>query len=233
MECWLMGPVGTTCRSLLVAVSVFAVLSCGDGDTPSESARSDRAAVERTVLAYFDALEHADGERACEQLTSAMQARVRALSEAASCAEGLEAVARYVPDADKVFASVSVKSVALDGDRAEVTVDAQVEEYESRSKDADRGSLERVDGDWKIAKLPRGTSRPNPLAQCLAGGLDSFDQGTASPYWRQQGRNTFFKYLKRFCRRFVREGADPDAARRIGSEVLRDMIERGELPPPG
>jgi hypothetical protein len=225
-----MAPVGRTCRCVLVAISLCAVSSCGNGGTASESPPSDRAAVERTVLAYFDALEHADGERACEQLTNAMQARARALSGAASCPEGLEAAARYVPDAARVFASVSVKSVALDEDRAEVTVDAQVEDYESRSKDVDQGSLERVDGEWKIAKLPRGPSRPNPFAQCVAGGLQSFDQGSASPYWRQQGRNAFFKYLRRVCRRVVREG--PDAAQRIGSEVLRDMIERGELPPP-
>jgi hypothetical protein len=229
-----MGSVRATCRSLLVAGSVFAVLSCGDGGTNSEAPPSDRAAVERTVLAYFDALEHADGERACKHLTSAMQARVSAETGAVSCPEGLEAIARYVPDAAKVFASVSVKSIALDGDRAEVTVDAQVEDYESLSNDADQGALERVDGDWKIAELPTGPSRPNPFAQCITGGLESFDQGSAAPYWREQGRKAFFKYLKRACRRLVQEGPDAtaDATQRISNEVLRNIIERGELPPP-
>lgn len=232
----LMGPAGRPCGWLLAAAAVFSVWSCDDGGSAPESPASDRAAVERTVLAYFDALEHADGERACEQLTKAMQARARAKTGAASCPDGLEAVARYVPDAAEVFAGTSVKSVAVERDRARVTVDTEIKDYMSESPAAGQAVLERIDGKWKIAELPTGPSRPNPFAECVGGGLRSFDQGSADPYWREQGREAFVKYLKRVCRRVVKERPNAEVTEeqteRIGAEVLRDMIARGELSPP-
>ena len=188
------------------------------------------------MLAYFDALEHADGERACAQLTHAVQERARTEAGAATCPEALEAVARYVPDAAKIFAGMSVKSVTVDGDRAVVTLDSEIKDFASTSRAAREGSLERVDGGWKIAKLPTGPSRPNPFAECVGSGMRGFDDGSADPYWKEQGRDVYFTFVKRVCRRVVKEYPDgkvPDGvAERIGGAVLRDMIERDELPPP-
>ena len=89
-----MGPAGRTCGWLLATAAVLSIASCGDGDGAPASPAADRAAIERTVLAYFDALEHADGERACEQLTQAVQAEARTETGAATCPEALGAVAQ-------------------------------------------------------------------------------------------------------------------------------------------
>jgi hypothetical protein len=101
-----MGAAGLICGSLFAGALVV-LASCGEGAGASGSRTSDRAGVERTVLVYFDALEKADGERACEQLTQAMQARASAQAGGASCPDALEAAARYVPDAAEVFGRVS------------------------------------------------------------------------------------------------------------------------------
>jgi predicted small lipoprotein YifL len=73
----------TWCTALVLASLAGMLTGCGGGDTgPTSSPPSDKVLVQRTVLSWYSALAHGDGEAVCSLMTVA--GRKRDLSDGSS-----------------------------------------------------------------------------------------------------------------------------------------------------
>ena len=136
-------------RRALAALALAALATgCGGGQSSEDAARA-------TVQRYLTALGRGDAAAACRELTRRSQ---NALADAAvsklrlktrSCEAAIDR-ALHAPNGPQLrrLGRAKITRVAVDGDRAEVSV-AGV---------AGRTSLVRADGDWRIESEPSGES---------------------------------------------------------------------------
>ncbi len=108
---------------------------------------SDEERVERTLTTYLTAVVGADGPTACAQLAPA--AREDLVTSVAGARDCEDAVLRYrsglTTQQREELRTARVTNVAIEGDRATARVEG-----------AESGSLEQVEGEWKISARPPG-----------------------------------------------------------------------------
>ena len=123
---------------LLLAFGAPALTGCG----------SDEQRVEKTLTTYLTAVVEADGPTACAQLAPA--ARDDLVSSVAGARDCEDAVRRYrsglTAQQREELRTARVTEVSIEGDRAT-----------ARVAGAESGSLEQVEGEWRIsARSPAG-----------------------------------------------------------------------------
>lgn len=130
---------------VLVALALLAA-GCGGGTGPDAVVRD-----------YFDAIVEQDGERACHQLTKALQSDIErapaARASGRSCADVMNLAAGLNPGLSTQDVADLNIDIEEDGDRAVATLKNPLAR---RTESID---LVQVDGDWKIATLetrPKG-----------------------------------------------------------------------------
>ena len=116
----------------VLAVVAMAVAGCG----------SQEDEVRETIETYLQAAADGDGRTACDQLTEAAQRQLIASTLGArDCDQAVKLFSDRLPD-------------RLRGNLRDPTIE-QIEVRDARAtvriKEIEQGSLEKVDGEWKIA----------------------------------------------------------------------------------
>jgi hypothetical protein len=217
------------------AVASLAV-GCG-GDSEGEPASgSDREQVEAVARDYLEALIAGDGERTCAHLTAAAQEQVKTWTDSSSCEDGVARAGASIEeragdDASDRLRDVEIEKVTVDGDKAE----AQVETGDGTPRPA---SFEKVGDTWKVAGFTEGaTFQSQGHAECVAGGMNQFDEGGGDPFWQKEGREDFRDFIVETCGRADEqglldgEGNEPELER-IAGRVILEMVQSGQIRDP-
>jgi hypothetical protein len=82
-----------------------------------------------------------------------------------------------------------------------------------------------------------GASGSKAEAECVAGGLDQFDEGGGDPFWQREGRADFRDFIVATCRKAdakgLLNGAEPGPElQEIAGEVILSMVQRGQIRDP-
>jgi ketosteroid isomerase-like protein len=138
-------------RILWACVFVVALSMAWMVWAPNTSKADEQRAIKATVADYVGAFAAGDGKRACGHLTEgAQQAVVSAAGRvgASTCPAAFERTLKLGGRKVKAVASkISVRKIDMNGDGARVTLRAG-----GQDSIAD---LQKVDGEWKIASLPK------------------------------------------------------------------------------
>jgi Putative lumazine-binding len=226
-------------RARWITVAVVAALAGGCGGSDDESApgsgASDREAVEAVAHEYLEALIAGDGERTCALLTEDAQEQVKTWTTASTCEDGIGQFGDFIDekdaDADEKLRDVSVEQVTVTGDKAE----AQVESGDGSPRPA---SFEKVGDTWKVAGFPAGaTFQSQAHAECVAGGMNQFDEGGGDPFWQKEGRKDFQEFIVETCARADAQGlldgsGNEPELQRIAGRVLLGMVRSGQVRDP-
>jgi hypothetical protein len=229
--------------TLAVGLAFAAASGCGD-DEPGRGdggRPGDEPAVRQAVEGYFTAFANGDGQRACARLTGDVREQFEERA-GTSCDQAIRSVLEAIPkELRSILTAVRITEVAVSGDQATARLETDSPYV---SKDPDSPIKLRLEGDeWLISSTPPTSNEPDPMTTCMAGGLESFEEGDADPLWEKEGRKDFVRYLTEVCRRAVEEGvidADAEATsaeargdiRRIGQEVIEEMVRSGRIERP-
>jgi hypothetical protein len=90
------------------------------------------------------------------------------------------------------------------------------------------------------AQAPSGgdsASGSKQQADCVAGGLDQFDEGGGDPFWQTEGRADFKDFIVATCRKAdaqgLLDGSEPGPElQKIAGEVLLSMVKSGQVRDP-
>ncbi len=119
-----------------------AILLLTLGAVPLTSCASDEERVEKTLTTYLTAVVEADGPTACAQLAPA--ARDDLVTSVAGARDCEDAVRRYrsglTAQQREELRTARVTEVSIEGDHAT-----------ARVAGAESGSLEQVEGEWRIS----------------------------------------------------------------------------------
>lgn len=210
-------------------VLMLAAGGCGEDAEDSGSTAKAETEVRSVVERYFKALASGETSTACEVLGKEPRDRLGRVG-GGSCADQLRTVLAEVPkELQTELAEAQIATLKVDGDVAEVTMRKTA--FSAEGPD-DSVTLKRGDGGWLISELPKG-GKPSPAAQCLEGGIDTFEKGEAGSFWKRQGRSRLVEYLKRYCVEIVRAGleekVDDPKIEEIAEKVIGDMEREGLL----
>ncbi len=116
--------------------------------TGDATAVPDEEAVRTAIQDYLDAFVARDGARACDLLTEeAEQAFVDAIQGQTDCASAFQTAAEQAGEVTlQALGLAEIGPVTIEGDRATSSVSVLGMEQSV--------TLERVDGEWKVASLP-------------------------------------------------------------------------------
>jgi hypothetical protein len=217
-------------------VALVVLAGCGgSGERAADppAAASARQQVAAAVHGYLNGLADADGKQACAHLTRAAQADLTAATTAPTCEVAVGAFGKQIgDDARRRLRAARVTVGAVHATTATARL-------AGRNLPFPRAiPLRRDAGEWKIAGFEGDVHFTSPEdAQCISGGMNTFDRGTAPKYWFHEGRKDFRAYIVEVCRRAVRRGIldDPDAKRKIvpiARQVIREMVRRGQIKSP-
>jgi hypothetical protein len=217
-------------------VALVALAGCG-GSEESPPADSDREQIEATIGAYFEAMGEGDGEEACSHLTSSARKNLVTASGKSSCEEAIELIGEAAdahPEQGERLSQVRVLRATIDGVKAEATIKAG-----DRQGDAPV-PLEKTDDGWKVAGTGTSTGvqySSQAQAECVAGGMQEFDDGNADPFWKVEGRDDFRDYIAETCRIADRRGlldgsVDRKEFMKVAGEVVLRMVESGQIRDP-
>ena len=138
-------------RILWACVAVVAASMAWMVWAPASTKADDKREIKVAVKAYVDAFAAGDGEKACEHLTEAAQQAVVAAAGkvgASSCPAVFEQTLNLGGRKVKsVAGKIRVRKIDLNGDGARVTLRAAGQDSVA--------DLQKVDGKWKIASLPK------------------------------------------------------------------------------
>ena len=220
----------------LLAVASASALACGGESSPgSEEAEANSPG--EVTLGYLSALAAGDGDAACGYLTDEVQRQVaERVPAAGSCLTAVSKLGGALPDgAADVLRETKASVQHVVGPTARVELSGG-DRYEAPGG-TDPVRLRKTSEGWKIAAIPlKGTAAGEASEQrtCMAGGLDQFDNGNASPFWQREGRSDFHEYMRRTCRLVAsKDITDRSKVEAAAREVLAEMIREGTVRNPG
>ena len=125
-------------KPVLTLLLLVALLGVGCGSDEEDEVRG-------VLKTYLRAVADGDGAKACDQMTPAAQRQlVEGVLGARDCRHAVGLFAERLPGRLKdTMRDPTIEDVEVDDSRATVNV-----------KDVERGALEKVDGEWKIAEEP-------------------------------------------------------------------------------
>lgn len=220
-------------RGIACLVAALAVGACGGSSEPAPA--DDREQIEETVSAYFAALVDGDVEKACGQVTEAVQRNIATARGQDSCERALEGVDRAIesdPAGEERMRAMRVADVEIDGATASVRVAFGESDAPAPIP------MEKTGDGWRIAGLINDVDyRSQAEAECVQGGMQSFAVGEADPFWKREGREDFRDYIVQTCRRAYDQGVLDEPGneaelQRIAGRVLLRMVRSGQVRDP-
>jgi hypothetical protein len=216
-------------RRTSCVLALAAVAGCGGSD---DQPTGDREQIEATVSAHYGAMAEGDGEEACRHMTPAARENMATAFGTPSCEEAIELVGEAI-EADRegrrALSEMRVESAEIEGSKARVRLAAG-----ERRAPAPVPMEETGEG-WKVAGTSTNVNyRSQAEAECVSGGMSSFDAGNVDPFWKREGREDFRDYLVQSCRRADARGVldGPGNLRefeRIAGRVIRGMARSGQI----